>query len=86
MGDGDEVVGYEAAQALELIRALHDQLREMAAQLGRVERQHRAGLTGGAGALRAEAMSLRRDMREAQFHIDRLRRCYLSDGRPHAAS
>lgn len=58
------------AQAVELVRALRHQLREMTAQLACVERQ--------ACAMRLEAAALRRDIREAQVLIDRLQRRYLS--------
>ncbi len=70
---------YQAAQALELIRALRHQLHEMATQLASLERQHVTGRNDRAHALREEAISLRRDIQEAQLLIDRLRK-YL-DGR-----
>ena len=70
-----------APQAVELVRALHHQLREMTAQLACVERQDVTS-TNGRAYMRWEAAALRRDIREAQVHIDRLQRRYLSgDGR-----
>jgi hypothetical protein len=72
MGEGD------TAQAMELVRALRDQLREMTARLSRVERQ---GVATGdrAAAMRLEVVALRRDIYDAKKHIDRLRRRYLDD-------
>jgi hypothetical protein len=66
----------EAAQAVELARALRHQLHEMTTQLARVERQDVTGRKGR--AVRMEAAELRRDLKEAQMHIDRLQRRYLS--------
>ena len=66
----------EAAQALELVRALYGQMREMTSQLAWIERQ---GVTGGKGracVMRMEAATLRRDIKEAQVLIDRLQRRY----------
>lgn len=68
----------EVAQARELIRALRDRQGEMTTQLAWVERQDVARSDGQAGALRLQAARLRRDIREAQRHIDRLHRRYLS--------
>jgi len=61
----------DTAQAMELVRALRDQLREMTRRMARLE-DH---LDGGA-AVRLEAAGLRRDIHEAQRHIDRLERHY----------
>jgi hypothetical protein len=73
------VVGdCEAAQAVELVRALRHQLHEMTTQLARVERQGVTGRNGRACALRLDAAALRRDMQEAQVLIDRLQRRYLN--------
>ena len=59
------------AQAAELIRALHSQLREMTTQL--------TGLQAQSGSeMRVDAAALRRDIAEAQAHIDRLQRRYLA--------
>jgi hypothetical protein len=66
------------AQAVELVRALRHQLREMTAQLACVERQDVTRANGRACAMRLEAAALRRDIREAQVLIDRLQRRYLS--------
>ncbi len=85
MGSGcdDFSVGQgDAAQAVELVRALREKLDEMTAQLVRVERQAVTG-SSRAPAMRLEAASLRRDINEAQLLIDRLRRRYLGgDKRP----
>ncbi len=66
----------EAAQAVELVRALRHQLHEMTTQLARVERQDVTGRKGR--AVRMEAAELRRDLKEAQALIDQLQRRYLS--------
>jgi hypothetical protein len=66
------------AQAVEFVRALRHQLREMSAQLGCLERQDVIRTKGRACAMRSEAAALRRDIREAQVLIDRLQRRYLS--------
>ena len=68
----------EVAQARELIRALRDQLREMTHHVAWVESRDVPGPNGH--ALRLEAAALRRDIAEAQSHIDRLQRRYLSGG------
>jgi hypothetical protein len=72
---------YDAAQAVELIRALRHQLDEMTTQLAWVERQDVTGRNGRACAMRMEAATLRRDIREAEFLIDRLQRRYLNGDR-----
>jgi hypothetical protein len=66
------------SQAVELVRALRHQLREMTDQLACVERQDVTRINGRACAMRLEAAALRRDIRGAQVLIDRLRRRYLS--------
>jgi hypothetical protein len=68
----------DAAQAVELVRALCDQLHEMTRQLARLECQDVTGTNGRASAIRCEAAALRRDIHEAQFLIDRLERRYLN--------
>jgi hypothetical protein len=68
----------ESAQAMEFIRALRDQLRQMTARLVWVERQLLTAKHGRASAIRLEAAALRRDIAEAEVHIDRLQRRYLS--------
>ncbi|BBZ39048.1 hypothetical protein MCNS_21110 [Mycobacterium conspicuum] len=65
------------AQAVELIRALHNKLRELTAQLSSAERQDATAGNGQAGETPVGAAALRRDIEEAQAHIDRLQRCYL---------
>ncbi|MGO9158724.1 hypothetical protein [Mycobacterium sp.] len=74
MGDCD------AAQAVELVRALRDQLREMTTRLGRAEHQllRVTAWNRSARAQRLEAAALRRDIAEANSHIDRLQRHHLS--------
>lgn len=71
----DEV---DAAQAVELIRALRDQLHQMTHQLAWLDRQDVAGTNGRASAMRSEAAALRRDIDEAKVFIDRLQRRYLN--------
>ena len=66
---------HDAAQAVELVRALCDQLDEMTRQLSRLERLGVIGANGHASAaIRREAAALRRDISKAQFLIDRLER------------
>lgn len=72
----DEV---DAAQAVELIRALRDQLHQMTHQLACLDRQGASGANSRAPAIRSEAAALRRDIDEAQVLIDRLQRRYLKD-------
>jgi hypothetical protein len=68
-----------AAQAVELVRALCDQLHAMTRRLARLERQGVTGTNGRASAaVRHEAAALRRDIHQAQFLIDRLERRYLN--------
>jgi hypothetical protein len=75
---------HDVAQAVELIRALRDQLHEMTRQLSRLERLGVIGTNGRAPAtIRHEAAALRRDIREAQLLIDRLGRRYMN-GNGHA--
>jgi hypothetical protein len=79
----------DAAQAAELVRALCEQVREMTAQLARIERQHLTGRRGRPSAMRMEAAALRRDIKEAQALIDRLQRRYLgraTNGLPRSQS
>jgi hypothetical protein len=73
MGDCD------AAQAVQLIRALCDQLREMTHQFSGVESRD-VTTTGRATAKRLEEAALLRDIAEAQRHIDRLQRRYHLNG------
>jgi hypothetical protein len=75
----DPTAWYSAtSQAVELVRALRHQLREMTARLACVEPQDVTRTNGRACAMRLEAAALRRDIREAQVLIDRLQRRYLS--------
>ena len=75
----DRVMGdCQAAQALQLVRALRHQFHEMTTQLAWVERQDVTGRNGRACAMRLAASALRRDIREAEFLIDRLQRGYLN--------
>ena len=67
----------QAAQAVELVRALRHQLHEMTSQLAWAER-HGVGRNRRACEMRMEAAALRRDIQEAQFLIDQLQRCYLN--------
>jgi hypothetical protein len=77
VGSDDYSVGeWQAAEAVEFIRALQVQLRKMTNRLAWVERQ---GVTDRSSReMRLEAATLRRDIQEAQFLIDRLQRRYLS--------
>ena len=68
----------DLAQAVELIRALSDQLREMNRHLASVESRDVSSTNARASATRLEADALRRDIGQAQMHIDRLQRRYLS--------
>jgi hypothetical protein len=68
----------DVAQAVELARALRDQLNEMTRQLVRLERQGVAGTNSRASAMRSEAAALRFDISQAQFLIDRLQRRYMN--------
>ena len=73
---------HDAAQAVELVRALCDQLHKMTRQLSRLERQGVTGTNVRASAtIRHEAAALRRDISKAQFLSDRLERRYLNDNR-----
>ena len=72
-----------AAQAVELVRALCDQLHKMTRELAWLERQDVTGTNGRASAIRHEAAALRVDIDEARFLIDRLERRYLN-GNGHA--
>ena len=69
---------HDAAQALELVRALRDQIHEMTNHLTWLERESAEGPTSRAAAIRLEAARLRRDIDEAQMYISRLQRRYLN--------
>jgi hypothetical protein len=68
----------QAAQAVELVRALRQGLREMTKRLAWVERQDVTARNGPACAMRTEAAALRRDITEAELLIDRLQLRYLN--------
>ncbi|MGZ3382691.1 MAG: hypothetical protein ACXVBB_20845 [Isosphaeraceae bacterium] len=69
----------QAAQAVEFVRALRDQLEEMVLELAWVERQRLNASRGSrVSALRWQAAALRRDINEAQILIDRLQHRYLN--------
>ena len=68
---------WQVAQAVEFIRALRVQLGEMTSQLSWIERQKLTATNARACALRVEAATLRRDIKQAQSLVDRLERCYL---------
>jgi hypothetical protein len=70
----------DAAQAAELVRGLRGQLHKMTNELVRLERQHVSGTSSQASAIRRQAAVLRQDIAQAQSHIDRLQRRYLSGG------
>ena len=55
------------AQAVELVRALHEQLHKITQQLVRLERHDVTGTNSRASAIRCEAAELRRDINEAQI-------------------
>ena len=74
--------GRDAAQAVELVRALRDQLHKMTCQLAWLETQDVTATNGRASGIRHEAAVLRRDISEARFLIDRLERGYLNGNRP----
>jgi hypothetical protein len=65
------------AQAVELIRALRCLLREMTVHLAWLEDHDVTASNGRAPAIPVDAAALRRDIQEAQAHIDRLQRRYL---------
>jgi len=76
-----QVNARDVAQAIELVRALRNQLHEMTHRLVLLECQDVPATNGRASAIRCEAAALRLDISEAQFLIDRLQRRYLnSDG------
>ena len=74
----------QAAQAVKLINALHDQVNEMTAQVDWLERKStRATSASMVVATRAEAAAVRRDINEAQVLIHRLRSRYLKGASAH---
>jgi hypothetical protein len=65
-----------AAQARELLAALLEQVSVMTPRLVRAEREGACGDSSRARTIRREAAALRRDVGQAQFLIERLRRRY----------
>lgn len=72
------VFGFQVAQAVEFVRALHTHLQKMTSRLAWIERQDVNGRNERAYAMRIEAAALRRDIHEAQVLIERLHRRYLT--------
>jgi hypothetical protein len=70
------VGGSQAAQAVEFIRVLQVQLRNLTSQLAWVERQGATDRSSREMRLEAAAL-LRLDITEAKVLIDRLQRRYL---------
>ena len=70
---------HDAAQALELVRALRDQLHEMTNRVTWLQRESANSSTSRAAAIHLEVAALRRDIAEAQMFIRRLQRRYLTD-------
>jgi hypothetical protein len=68
----------DAAQALELIRALRHQLHEMTTKLAWVQHQDVTARNGRSCAMRMEAAALRRDIKQARDYIDQLQGRYLN--------
>lgn len=84
MGPPGDVHACDVAQAVELVRALREELHAMSHKLVWLERQDVAGMHGQASAIRREAAALRLDISEAQILIERLQRRYLNrDGNGH---
>ena len=77
MGEAQPVEGWQTAQAVSFIQALRDYLDGMTSQLRRIEYERVTSRNARACAMRAEAAALRKDIHEAQLHIDALRRRYL---------
>lgn len=68
---------WQTAQAVEFTRLLRVQLVEMNSKVAWIERQHVRASNARSGALRMEATTLRRDIREAESLIARLEHDYL---------
>ncbi|WP_156745580.1 MULTISPECIES: hypothetical protein [unclassified Mycobacterium] len=82
MGEHQRVAEWQAAQAVEFIRALRRHEGATTSRLAWLERQTATASNARAGALRGEAATLRRDIQAAQELIDRLERTYLRGDRP----
>ena len=76
----------DVAQAVELVRALRDQLHQMTHELVRLERLDVSATGSRASAIRCAAAALRRDINEAQALIDLLQLRYLNGNGRHAQS
>ncbi|MGV0050101.1 hypothetical protein ACRU43_12815 [Mycobacterium colombiense] len=68
---------WQTAQAVEFTRALRVKLTEMNSKLAWIERQTARASNARAGALRVEATTLRRHIKEAEALIARLEQKYL---------
>lgn len=75
---------WQTAQAVEFTRALRVQLAEMNSKIAWIERQTARASNARAGALRMEATTLCRHIKEAEALIARLEQEYLGreSGRP----
>jgi hypothetical protein len=76
-----QVDARDVAQAVELVRALRNQLHVMTHELVRLESQDVASWTSRASTVRREAAALRRDIYEAQTLVDLLQLRYLNSNR-----
>lgn len=68
----------DAAQAIELVRALRERLHEMTCRLVRLERQGLSGRDSPRSAILSEATEPRREISGAQILVNRLERNYLN--------
>jgi hypothetical protein len=75
---------WQKAQAVEFIRVLRFQVREMTGKLAWIERQTANASNARANALRAEAVALRRDIGEAESLVGRLEQRYVPQSPAHA--
>ena len=69
---------WQVTQAIEFVRLLRGQLAEMNTKIAWIERQTARASNARRGALRMEATTLRRNVKEAESLIARLERDYLS--------
>lgn len=77
VGEDNGVNRWQTAQAAEFTRALRVQLAEMNGKIAWIERQISKASNARAGALRVEATTLRRNIKEAESLIARLEHDYL---------
>lgn len=77
VGEDHGVNRWQTAQAVEFSRALRVQLAEMNSKIAWIERQTARASNARAGALRTEATTLRRNVKEAESLIARLEQEYL---------